>query len=192
MCFYVELNDQTAAHEDTMAKDKTKKPGGKAKKGSDDKLPKAFRKIGQVKELVNSELGREILADALIAAATAAAAALTAHRTGKGQTDMRSIARNATRDVVNTAAGAVAGVVTDAARHFLPASLIEGEEGEAGGSQQRPPAKRGVKKAAKKPATSPIAAKKRRAPRKGAAKAPAMSDTDIDKAETPQANDDAE
>ena len=44
------------------------------------KVPKAMRKSSALGTLFNSELGREILADALIAAAGAAAAALTRTR----------------------------------------------------------------------------------------------------------------
>jgi hypothetical protein len=111
------------------------------------KVPKAVRKSTSLGTLINSELGREILADALIAAAGAAAAALTRTRTAKAAgtalADAGSGAATATGDVVQTAAGAVAGVVTEAARNFLPASLIgEGQEkpryiNKASGTDQR-------------------------------------------------------
>jgi hypothetical protein len=101
------------------AKTNTKKAAGKPKKkDSGAKLSKAFRNFGPIKELMNSNLGREVLADVLIAAAAAAAAALTKTR------DANAVKADAARDAVQTAAGAVAGVVTDAARHFLPASLL--------------------------------------------------------------------
>jgi hypothetical protein len=112
-----------------MAKDK--KSGSKAKKDSGKstgtKLAKTAKKSGLM-DLVNSSLGREILADALIAAAGAAAAALTKTRTAKKAGAAVADAGTQTADLTQTAAGAVAGVVTEAARHFLPPSLV-GEEG---------------------------------------------------------------
>jgi hypothetical protein len=112
-----------------MAKDK--KSGSKAKKSTGKstgtKLAKSAKKSGLM-DLINSELGREILADALIAAAGAAAAALTKTRTAKRAGAAVADAGSQTADLTQTAAGAVAGVVTEAARHFLPPSLM-GEEG---------------------------------------------------------------
>ncbi|MBJ6124435.1 hypothetical protein [Microvirga splendida] len=112
-----------------MAKDKksdskTKKASGKS---TGTKLAKSAKKSGLM-DLVNSELGREILADALIAAAGAAAAALTRTRTAKKAGSAVADAGSQTADLSQTAAGAVAGVVTEAARHFLPPTLV-GEEG---------------------------------------------------------------
>jgi hypothetical protein len=116
-----------------MAKDK--KSGSKAKKDSGKstgaKLAKSAKKSGLM-DLVNSDLGREILADALIAAAGAAAAALTRTRTAKKAGAAVADAGSQTADLTQTAAGAVAGVVTEAARHFLPPSLM----GEEGGSEK--------------------------------------------------------
>lgn len=110
---------------------KDKKSSSKAKKGAGKstgtKLAKSARKSGLM-DLVNSSLGREILADALIAAAGAAAAALTRTRTAKKAGAAVADAGSQTADLTQTAAGAVAGVVTEAARHFLPPSLV-GEEG---------------------------------------------------------------
>ncbi len=120
------------------AKDKEKKSTSKAKKGSGKstgtKLAKTAKKSGLM-DLVNSSLGREILADALIAAAGAAAAALTKTRTAKKAGAAVADAGSDAADLTQTAAGAVAGVVTEAARHFLPASLV-GEEGDEVGKSQ--------------------------------------------------------
>jgi hypothetical protein len=115
------------------AKTDTKKTSGKSKKkDSGAKLSKAFRNFGPLKELMNSDLGREILADVLVAAAGAAAVALTKSRSGKkagtAAADAGTAAKDAARDAVQTAAGAVANVVTDAARHFLPASLLADDQ----------------------------------------------------------------
>jgi hypothetical protein len=133
-----------------MAKAKAKAKPSKAKKDkkSSDlpkkiagvKLPKAI-KSNSLLTLFNSDLGREIMADALIAAAGAAAAALTRTRTvkaaGNAAAEAGTNAASATSDAVQTAAGAVAGVVTEAARSFLPSSLVgenrnesEGDEGD--------------------------------------------------------------
>ena len=116
-----------------MAKDK--KSGGKAKKATGKstgtKLAKTAKKSGLM-DLINSSLGREILADALIAAAGAAAAALTKTRTAKKAGTAVADAGSEATDLAQTAAGAVAGVVTEAARHFLPPSLV----GEEGGSEK--------------------------------------------------------
>ncbi len=117
-----------------MAKDK--KSGGKTKKSTGKstgtKLAKSAKKSGLM-DLFNSELGREILADALIAAAGAAAAALTKTRAAKRAGTAVADAGSQTADLTQTAAGAVAGVVTEAARHFLPPSLM----GEEGGSEKK-------------------------------------------------------
>jgi hypothetical protein len=128
-----------------MPKDKDKKSSGKAKKASgkssgkssSSKLTKTVKKSGFM-DLLNSSLGREILADALIAGAAAAAAALTKSRTTK-KTGVAA-ASTQTPDLAQTAAGAVAGVVTEAARHFLPPSLV-GEESESGANAKSEPKK---------------------------------------------------
>ncbi|MGO4527121.1 hypothetical protein AB4097_19955 [Microvirga sp. 2MCAF35] len=111
------------------AKDKDKKSGTKSKKSPGTKLAKTAKKSGLM-DLINTDLGREILADALIAAAGAAAAALTKTRAAKKAGSAAAHAGAQGADLTQTAAGAVAGVVTEAARHFLPARLV-GEEGGA-------------------------------------------------------------
>ena len=109
-----------------------KAEGSLPKKVAGVKVPKAVRKSGTLATLFNSELGREILADALIAAAGAAAAALTrtrtAKETGKALADKGSQAAAAGADLSGTAAGAVASVVTDAARTLIPANLLGAEQ----------------------------------------------------------------
>jgi hypothetical protein len=105
-----------------------KAKGKKSKKSTGSKLVKTAKKSGLM-DLINTDLGREILADALIAAA----AALTKTRAAKKAGAAAANAGAQGADLTQTAAGAVAGVVTEAARHFLPAGLIgEGEEGKAG------------------------------------------------------------
>ena len=74
--------------------------------------------------LVNSERGRQIVANALIAASSAAAAALTK---GPSRGEARQIAADAGNQVADDLSGAaaavVAEIVTGAAHAFLPASL---------------------------------------------------------------------
>jgi hypothetical protein len=130
-----ELDDE----ETTMAKAKNKKGSGKSKKDTDkglgSKVAKSVKKSGLM-DLIGSDLGREILADALIAAAGAAAAALTQTRTAKKAGAAVADAGAQTADLTQTAAGTVAGVVTEAARHFLPSGLL-GENGEPGKSASK-------------------------------------------------------
>ncbi|HZH50602.1 MAG TPA: hypothetical protein VEZ16_01850 [Microvirga sp.] len=127
-----------------MAKAKAKKSSDKTskskKKSSGTKLAKTVQKSGLM-DLFNSSLGREILADALIAAAGAAAAALTKTRTaqkaGAAAMDAGAKAADTTTDAMQTASGAVATVVTEAARQFLPASLLGQDEDQEGGSASK-------------------------------------------------------
>jgi hypothetical protein len=100
------------------------------------KVPKAIRESGIVAKFLNHPLGRQILADALVAAAGAAAAALVKHRpsardaarAGEAVADKSADVANTTRELVQTAAGAVAEVVADAAKNILPASLTQADE----------------------------------------------------------------
>lgn len=77
--------------------------------------------------LVNSERGREILASALVAAASAAAAALVKSSDSPQPAKARLAAAEvseqvgeATKDISEVAAGAVADLVTGAVRSLLP------------------------------------------------------------------------
>src|SRR3954447_12200800 len=123
--------------------DSKKSESGIPKKVAGVKIPKAVREPGTLSNLFNSALGREIIADALIAAAGAAAAALTRSRTvkdaGKAAADAGASAASAGSDLTHTAAGAVATVVTEAAKTLLPASMVGGEE-QHGSEEQRDPA----------------------------------------------------
>jgi|SRR4051794_18171352 hypothetical protein len=125
--------------------DSKKSESGIPKKVAGVKIPKAVREPGTLSNLFNSALGREIIADALIAAAGAAAAALTRSRTvkdaGKAVADAGASAASAGADLTHTAAGAVATVVSEAAKNFLPASAVGGEEQHEAmaGEENRPP-----------------------------------------------------
>ena len=97
------------------------------------KVPKAVRTSGLLDELLNSQLGREILAEALVAAAGAVASVLMKKRPSADQVaqagetivEMGAEAASATKDLAQTAVGAVTEAVADAARHILPSALTE-------------------------------------------------------------------
>jgi hypothetical protein len=102
------------------------------------KVPKRLRKSGKsVAGLFKSPLGREVLADALVAAATAAAATLMRDRpsaaavkeAGVAVADAGSTAAVTAKDVSQAAAGAAGSVVAEAVRHVLPSSLTGGDGG---------------------------------------------------------------
>lgn len=123
-------------------KDKAKKKdkAGQSKAASGLKLPKALQSFGGIDQIVASPLAREILADVLMAAAGAAAAALVKNRpsarqvseAGVAVVDASAQAASGTKELAQTAAGAVAEVVTDAARQILPSAL-------GGADKQRSP-----------------------------------------------------
>jgi hypothetical protein len=107
-----------------MAKNKVKVPktvGGL-------KIPKSLRKSGAVTMFLNNDLGRNILADVLIAAAGAAAAALVQHRptgaqvahAGESALDTGQQAVSGTADAVQTATGTLGSVFTEAVQSIFP------------------------------------------------------------------------
>jgi hypothetical protein len=119
--------------ETEMAKDKAKK-SGMPKKVAGVKVPKTVRQSKSLGTLLTSDLGREILADALIAAAGAAAAALTRTRAARNAGHAVVDAGADASDALQTAAGAVASVVSQAAKSLLPGSLV----GESGADEAKP------------------------------------------------------
>jgi hypothetical protein len=89
--------------------------------------------------LVNSLRGREILASAIVAAASAAAAALVKSPDSPQPAKARLAAADvgdqlteATKDLSEVAAGALADMVTGAARSLLPTSLTRNTKREGG------------------------------------------------------------
>jgi hypothetical protein len=88
------------------------------------KLPKALRKSGLAKSLLGTRAGRQLLADALIAAAGAAAAVLVKDKGAEVKKGGGAAVRatGTVGKVVESAAGAVAEVVGNAARNVLPAA----------------------------------------------------------------------
>src|SRR5918993_4140790 len=100
-------------------------------------IPKGF--TNALDSLVNSPRGREILASAIVAAASAAAAALVKLPDSPQPTKARLAAADvgdqvaeATKDLSEVAAGALADMVTGAARALLPTSLTRNTKREGG------------------------------------------------------------
>ena len=89
------------------------------------KVPKQLRRSRLIGSLLHSRLGRQIVADALVAGAAAAGAVLVREReeiAAAGKSELRKGRRAAALagEAVQSAADAVLGVVTDAARSALP------------------------------------------------------------------------
>jgi hypothetical protein len=90
------------------------------------KIPKMIRKNAVLSALLASPTGRQILGQALVAGAAAAAAVLTASRSddiadaGKGAAKRGKKAGNLATRAVKDAAGAMVGVISDAASSILP------------------------------------------------------------------------
>ena len=100
-------------------------------------IPKGF--TNALDSLVNSPRGREILASAIVAAASAAAAALVKSPDSPQPAKARLAAADvgdqlteATKDLSEVAAGALADMVTGAARSLLPTSLTRNTKREGG------------------------------------------------------------
>jgi hypothetical protein len=97
-------------------------------------LPKTL--TNALDSLVNSPRGRELLAGALVAAASAAAAALTKGSDRGAAANVRQAAAEAgnqvTNDISNAAAEVVAEMVGGAARALLPASLGGDKKSQSG------------------------------------------------------------
>ncbi len=89
------------------------------------KLPKSVRKSRILDAMLNSQIGRDILANALTAGAGAAAAVLLEERKAVSKVGKKGLRKSAgaigiARDAVQSAASAALGVVGDAAHSFLP------------------------------------------------------------------------
>lgn len=123
------------------------KKGKKADKGARDeksklpksvagvKIPKDLRKQGDtLTNLITSPVARELLADALIAVAGVLAGN---KRNREAIADTGSHAASGAKDIGQTATGAVAEVVTEAARRILPSSVV-GESSEAKKTDKKP------------------------------------------------------
>jgi hypothetical protein len=133
------------------AKDKSATP----KQVAGVKVPKAMRKSGDsLASLVTSPFARELVADALIAIAGVLAGNKQARqavaragsdvadagaKAGAAAVEAGADVASGAKDVAQTATGAVAEVVTEAARRILPASLTGEDSGDRkkGGDEGR-------------------------------------------------------
>ncbi|MFI0844457.1 hypothetical protein [Mesorhizobium sp. IMUNJ 23232] len=87
------------------------------------KVPKAVRKSSMLRALLRSEVGRDILANAITAGAGAAAAVLVAERKEIGKAGKKGIRKGAglfslATEAVQSAANAALGVVAETAGTF--------------------------------------------------------------------------
>lgn len=96
-----------------MAK-KTKIP----KKVAGIRIPKAIRRSTLLRSLLNSPMGRNIVADALVAGAAAAAAALVRDRDDVARQGRRTV--TVVGEAIQDAADAVMDVVSNAAASLAP------------------------------------------------------------------------
>ncbi|HVK90217.1 MAG TPA: hypothetical protein VM468_02190 [Mycoplana sp.] len=102
------------------------------------KLPKSLRKAAWLDDLLQSEIGRKILADALVAAAGAAAAALTRYGAQSEQiakaknaaVETGSEATSAATDLVGAAVSTGVKVVSAVAEDLLPMTESDGHDQE--------------------------------------------------------------
>jgi hypothetical protein len=92
------------------------------------KIPRRLRKSSMVSAFLNTELGRNILADVLVAAAGAAAAAMARHRpsgqqiaqAGEAAMEGGQRATSTATAAVHSAAGTLGNVLTEAVRYVFP------------------------------------------------------------------------
>jgi hypothetical protein len=101
-----------------------KKTSGSTRRSSADKATGVRQTLSWIGETVNTPLVREAIAAALIAGA-GAAAAVFAGRSSAVQKRARSLGTmisGATKDMTNSAAGALAGAASDAVKELMPTS----------------------------------------------------------------------
>jgi hypothetical protein len=90
------------------------------------KIPKPLRDLGWLQSFLESDIGRRILAEALVAAAAAASAALagtqteTGAKAGKAGKKSAGKGKHLVKDVVYSAAGAATEIIGNAAKSMLP------------------------------------------------------------------------
>jgi hypothetical protein len=97
------------------------------------KVPKPLRNLDWLTSVLESDVGRRILAEALVAAAAAASAALVGSQTeagakaGKAAKKAGGQGSHLVKDVAMSAAGAATAVIGNAAK-----SMLSGTEGDDG------------------------------------------------------------
>jgi hypothetical protein len=128
-----------------MAKKKKDSKGKSAKPKKDDgaKVPKNMRQAGDlISALVSSPMARELVADTLIAVA----GVLAGNRQSREAiADAGAKAASGAKDLGQTATGAVAEVVADAARRILPSAMTGENDGGEGKSASKSGSKSGSK-----------------------------------------------
>ncbi|HEX8166425.1 MAG TPA: hypothetical protein VF601_11635 [Beijerinckiaceae bacterium] len=118
-----------------MAKKKDSKgKSAKPKKGAGEKSSKNLRQAGDlISSIVSSPMARELVADALIAVAGVLAGNRQSREAIAGA---GAKAASGAKDLGQTATGAVAEVVADAARRILPSAMGGEDGGEAKGASK--------------------------------------------------------
>ncbi|MGA0597592.1 hypothetical protein [Enterovirga sp. CN4-39] len=115
------------------------------------KIPKGLRKSGVLETLVGSQAGRQLLADAIMAAATAAASVLAGKAVASAAQAQEGTARPAQKGREGGAGdgpgGAIAGLITEAAEAML-SPRSEAPESEK--TESRKPKKKGSEAGAPK------------------------------------------
>ncbi|HEX8664962.1 MAG TPA: hypothetical protein VF744_13115 [Beijerinckiaceae bacterium] len=136
-----------------MAKKKDSKgKSAKAKKNDAAKVPKNMRNAGDlISSIVSSPMARELVADALIAVAGVLAGNRQSREAIAGAGTQ---AASGAKDLAQTATGAVAEVVADAARRILPSAMAgeESKSGNEGGGRSQGGAGNGGGRRRKEPA----------------------------------------
>jgi hypothetical protein len=90
------------------------------------KIPKPLRNLGWLQTFLESDVGRRIMAEAIVAAAAAASAALAGTQTETGAKAGKTVktagnkGRHLVRSVVQSAAGAATEVIGNAAKSIMP------------------------------------------------------------------------
>jgi hypothetical protein len=107
------------------------KTSGSTGRSSADKATGVSQTLSWIGETVNTPLVREAIAAALIAGAGAAAAVFAGQNSGaqKRARSLGTMISDATRDMTNSAAGALAGAATDAVNELMPNGGVRNDDG---------------------------------------------------------------
>jgi hypothetical protein len=105
------------------------------------KVPKFLRKSSLMKAMLATPMGRDIAAQALVAAAGAAAAVLVRDREQVAEAGEKGVKKSmkavdVATEAVQSAANAVVDVVSDAAKTLLPEHASKSGKSHAGGRKE--------------------------------------------------------
>ena len=123
--FLISLARSSGAHGARKGKSHMAKKHQLPKKLLGVKVPKPLRNFDWLTSFLESDIGRRIIAEALVAAAAAASAALIAPRTETGAKAGKAVQKTGrngghlVQDVVRSAASAATGVIGNAAKSML-------------------------------------------------------------------------